>query len=270
MSAILGIDIETIPDQREGAFDAYLKDAKENFKAPSGLSKKQALIDMGLDGNRQPQKFWTKDDTISEWVKFFKNTDKVKEVAEDNYRKTSFDGGKGEIISVSYGSVEDGIVDVAYRELNNSFTESELILGAFRDIMELCQRRAHETKPFFVGHNIEFDLKFMFKRAVILGIEPPFDLPFWGRHGSQYYDTMQAWEGFKGTISQNNLARALGIPEKPDDIDGSMVWDFVKRGDAKRVSEYNVYDVETVIDIYNKLNFRPQRVPRPTIMAQPE
>lgn len=259
---LIAIDIETIPDQREGAYEAFLKDATENFKAPSGLSKKQALLDMGLDGNREPPKYWTKDETISQWVKFFKGSEKVNEVAEKNYRDTSFDGGKGEIVSIAYGRIDDGIVKAQYRELrefNSGITESALLTTVFQDIMKLCQGVDHTSAAYFAGHNIAFDLRFMFRRAVILGLQPPFELPFNGRHGSQYYDTMQGWSGYKDTISQNNLARALGIPEKPDDIDGSKVWDFVKRGDAKRVSEYNVYDVETVIDIYNKLTFSGPR-----------
>ena len=66
---------------------------------------------------------------------------------------------------------------------------------------------------------------------------------------------MQAWAGYKGRISQDNLAKALGIPGKPDDIDGSKVWDFVKAGKVDRVAEYNTYDVATVVEIHRRINF---------------
>ncbi len=100
-----------------------------------------------------------------------------------------------------------------------------------------------------------FDLKFIFQRAVILGIEPPFKIPFDGRHGQHFFDNEIGWCGFKGNISQDALCKALGIEGKPDDISGATVWNHVRDGDLARVLEYNIDDTEKAWKIYKRLNF---------------
>ncbi len=88
-----------------------------------------------------------------------------------------------------------------------------------------------------------------------MGVKPPFKLPFNGRHGSDFFCTQIAWAGFKGRASQDSICNALGIDGKPDDIDGSKVWDFVRDGKVKRVEEYNIDDVEKNREIYKRLTF---------------
>ena len=90
---------------------------------------------------------------------------------------------------------------------------------------------------------------------MILGVQPPFEIDFNGRHGKAFYDTQIAWAGFKGRMSQDNLCAALGIEGKPGDIDGSKVWGFVKEGKVDRVAEYNRDDVQKNREIYKRLNF---------------
>lgn len=251
---IVNIDIETIPGQ--GLFEGFLEEVKNNFKAPSSLSKKQALEDMGLHPEAQPQKYWTKDDTIRQWEKVMSST-KAHEVAEENWRKTSFDGAKGEIISICCAINEEPVmafsrnVEVSGDSVLIS-SEAEMLETFFWDVSAQLNAR----KPYFVGHNIgSFDLKFIFQRSVINKILPTFKIPFAGRHSSDYFDTMIAWAGYKDTIKQDALCKALGIEGKPGDIDGSKVWDFVKSGDVERVVEYNIDDVQKNREIYRRLNF---------------
>ena len=168
-------DIETIPGQ--GLYDGFLATELENFKAPSSLTKAQACADLGLTGN--DAKFTSKDDAISQWETKF-SEEKAPEVAEDKWRKTSFDGSKGEIISIAWGDAENTFS--ISRELGGS--EADLLTHFFDYVVELCSGRP----PYFIGQYIGgFDLKFIFHRAVILGVRPPFKLPFDGRHGKDFY-----------------------------------------------------------------------------------
>lgn len=237
------LDIETIPGQ--GCFDDFLQAELENFKAPSSLTKTQACADLGITGN--DAKFTSKDDAIAKWEKEF-SKEKAPQVAEEKWLKTSFDGAKGEICSIAW-KVDGSKAKSASRK---PFSEREILFHFFNDVKIDCNGRP----PFFIGQYIAgFDLKFIFHRAVILGIKPPFSLPFDGRHGKDYYCTQQAWAGFNGRMSQDNLCNALGIKGKPDDIDGSKVWDFYKAGKIERIEEYNRDDIEKVEQIYNRINF---------------
>ena len=220
------IDIETIPAQPEAETRAAIA---ENIKAPAAMKKPETIADWHNGAGKYAGE---KDALI-----------------EEQYRRTSFDGSKGEIISVAW-AVSNGEVQSQHRNLGES--ESELLAGVFERIHSEIGGRP----PMFIGHYISgFDLKFLFHRAVINGIRPPFALPFYGRHDKDFYDTNTAWAGFRDRISQDNLCKALGIEGKPGDIDGSKVWDFVKAGNVERVAEYNRDDVEKNRRIFNRLNF---------------
>lgn len=241
------LDIETIPAQSGPYnYEHFLSEAKSNFKAPSSLTKGQACEDLGLTGN--DAKYTSKDDAIKLWEAKFAE-EKAPEVAEENWRKTSFDGACGEIISIGW-AIGEGRIESVHRGLGES--EAELLEGFFKHL----DQKLNGRPPFFIGQFLAgFDLKFIFHRAVILGVEPPFNLPFNGRHGSDFYCTQIAWAGFKGRMSQDNLCKALGIQGKPDDIDGSQVWNFVKAGNVQRVAEYNEDDVCKVRQIHKRLTF---------------
>lgn len=220
------IDIETIPEQPEA--ETKLEIAK-TIEAPGTMKKAE---------------------TIADWNTGKGKYEGVKDAAvEDAYRKTSLDGAKGEICSIAWKIGGGEIVSAA----RNIFSEREILSVLFGQIKAGCNGRP----PFFIGQFIGgFDLKFIFHRAIILGVKPPFGIPFSGRHGKDFYCTQAAWAGHGGRMSQDNLCRALGIAGKPDDIDGSKVWDFYKAGDIDRIEEYNRYDVETVEKIYNRINFK--------------
>ena len=219
------LDIETIPAQPEERTKAAIR---ESIQAPATMKKAE---------------------TIQEWHEGKGKYAGVKDAAiEKTYRDTSFDGAKGQVCSIAWST--DGVTKSVSLNQNS---EAEVLQCFANRIKDTCAGRP----PFFIGHYIAgFDLKFLFHRFVIHGIDPGFSLPFYGRHEKDFYCTQQAWAGFGGKISQDNLCKALGLEGKPDDITGGQVWDFVKAGKIERVQEYNESDVETVVRIFNRLHFR--------------
>ncbi len=217
------LDIETIPEQPEDEAKALIA---ETISHPATIKKQE---------------------TIKEWHQGRGKYAGVKEAAiEKAYRDTSFDAAKGQICSIAY-AVEDG--DIMSFSSDNDAEILHWLFGTLGD--ELDGR-----PPFFVGHYIGgFDLKFLFRRAVINGIKPPFNLPFDGRHGQHFYDTETAWCGYRDNISQDKLCKALGIEGKPADISGENVWDFYRAGGIDRIEEYNRDDVKKNRMIYKRLNF---------------
>lgn len=221
------IDIETVPAQPETEARARIA---ESIRAPAAMKKPETIADWHSGSG--------------------KYAGEKEALIDEKYRRTALDGSRGEVISVAW-AVGDIPVQSLQRELGQS--EAELLGNVFNCIADAVNGRP----PFFIGHYISgFDLKFMFHRAVINRVEPPFELPFYGRHDQHFYDTNTAWAGYRDRISQDNLCKALGIEGKPGDIDGSKVWDFVRRGDIDRVAEYNRDDVEKNREIYKRLTFR--------------
>lgn len=230
------IDIETIPAQPE---DEVKAEIAKKIKAPASMKKSE---------------------TIKDWHDGAGKYKGVKIAAIDEaYRKTALDGTHGEIISCV---ISDG---VNFYENSRDLGESEafLLSKIFGDIESLIglnnlgplARAAGHKQAFFIGHNVRFDLKFLWQRAVINNIPPAFKIPFNGRHGKDFFDTMEAWAGYGQTISQDNLCKALGMEGKRDEVKGSNVWDYVKAGQVSKVAQYNKHDVQDVVKIYNRINF---------------
>lgn len=252
----LPFDLETIPAQG-GAFDEFFEAEKTNFKAPGTLTKTQVLADFGVTDKDPDWKYKSKDECVTLWEERFAAI-KAPEVAEEKWRKTALDGTRGEIVVI--GFMLDGAAESMHRQLNES--EGDLL----QNFYDTLARHITSTKPLFIGHNIGgFDLKFLFQRSVILGVEPSVNLPIHGRHGQDYFDNMVEWTGNRNSfIKQDALAKALGLPGKPDDIDGSKVWDFVRDGMVERVAEYCCDDVAQAHAIYRRLNFIDKPAPKVT------
>ena len=218
------IDIETLPQQPENEAKALIA---ETIKAPAAMKKAE---------------------TIEAWHngegKYEGEKDKL---IEKTYRDTSFDGGKGELCSIAFS--DNGALGVLSQSLKDGASERDLLLF-LRDSLDGIKNLT------FVGHNIRFDLKFLHHRFIINNINPNFRIPFSGRHGSDFYCTMEAWAGFKERISQDNLCKALGIEGKKEGVSGSTVYDYFKDGKIDEIEKYNIDDVETVIKMYNRLNFK--------------
>lgn len=241
------LDIETVPDQRPGALDAFLADARENFRAPSTLTKEQAAQDLGIT-DASEIKFTSKDAMLAKWCERFRD-EKAEEVAEQNWRKTSFDGGAGQVVCI--GFAVDGYESCTYHGM-----DERVILQDFfcwlTDIFNSIDR------PCIVGHNVaQFDLRFLWQRAMVLGIRPPLWLP---RNPKPWddtivFDTMTQWVGNGNRISLDNLCKALGVAGKTEGIDGSMVWPMVQDGRLDEVAAYCRNDVEITRECYRRMTF---------------
>lgn len=208
------LDIETIPDQSPGALEKAMRCVK-----PPASYKKAESIEQWLAENRES-------------------------AGREMLAKTSLDGGRGHVCTIGW-AMNDGDVRVEHAE---SRAEEAGILRAF----------FADLPPWdcaIVGHNIaRFDLPFMTKRAIILGVPLP------GRNAfprdpkpwdARLFDTMTAWAGAKDFISLNNLCGMLGIIGK-EDFDGSDVADAWAAGDHMTIAHYCDADVRRVRSIHQR------------------
>lgn len=215
-------DIETIPTQSDNIKN-YIQ---SNLTAPANYKKPEA---------------------ISAWIE---------ENKEPAYRKTALNGGFGQIVCIGY-AINDGDVKVIHFD-NWISSEKQILQIFFNELIE-CYRPSADVTPNFIGHNIEnFDLRFIYQRAIVLGIKPPAFLPLNSKSYNNMYifDTMTEWAGKRNYVSLNEICLSLGIQPKGDEIDGSKVWDFVQDGKLKQVADYCADDVEKVRAIHKRITFQ--------------
>lgn len=219
---LITLDIETCPCQNP----AVREEIRAGIKAPAQYKKA---------------------DSIAQWLK--ENADAETEAL---WRKTSFDGAHGHIAVI--GLAFDDEAPIALFSEDWHADEDAILKQAFQLIDWRLQEHPNE-RPRFVGHNlVEFDLRFMFQRCVVLGVKPSRHIPFAAKPWDDcVYDTMQKW-GAKAGGSLDKICRALGLGGKGD-IDGSKVWDYVRDGRIAEVAEYCRRDVAMTRALYKRMNF---------------
>lgn len=216
------IDIETCPSQNPQVKADFLA----NVQAPGQYKKP---------------------DSIAEWLK-----ENAQSEAENQWRNTSFDGGLGHICVIGVAFDDETPISLHSQNWRN---DERAIISEFYELINNRLTEQRNVRPVFIGHNlIDFDLRFMFQRSVVLGVKPSRHMPFNCKPWDDgVYDTMQRWGARKGG-SLDKITKALGLEGKGD-IDGSMVWDYVRDGRIADVAEYCKRDVELTRQLYKRMTF---------------
>ncbi len=212
-------DIETIPGQRPGL--------REEMAA-----------------NIRPPAQYKKPDSIAQWLAENREAE-----AEQAWLKTALDGGLGQVCVIGYAFGDDEPRALVAPDLSIA-TERELLKEFFG---ALTVETASAT---FVGHNvIGFDFRFIWQRAMVLGVCPPIYFPRdpkpWG---GRVFDTMLAWAGPREYISMDRLCSIFDIPGKAG-MDGSQVWPAVRDGRIGDVVTYCAGDVGRARALYRRMSF---------------
>jgi len=87
---------------------------------------------------------------------------------------------------------------------------------------------------------------------MVNNVRPPVVLPVDAKHGTSVFDTMKAWTGWKGYVSQENLCDAFGIEGKSG-MSGADVWGSYQRGEYEQILDYNKNDVRIVRELYRRM-----------------
>lgn len=165
---------------------------------------------------------------------------------EDLYHASSFDGAFGRICCIGYIK-EDGKIS------------KDVLCGEEKEVLKKFWEIARDV-DLFIGHNIwSFDLPFIFKRSIILGVKPRFDISFARYRNQPIFDTMVVWDLWNmergKQVSLNALAHAFGFPTSKDEMDGSQVWSYFQAGKVEDICKYCMKDVELTRKVYYKMVF---------------
>lgn len=234
------VDIETIPDQSEGAVDKFMGEpVKCPFTTKGDIGK-----DLGMDESEY--KFISAPDLKALWVER-KGSEAAKVQAESKWLKTSFDGARGQVVCIGYAFNQTEIKTLS----TETMSEKEMLQAFWLDVEEITQSKPKQ----FIAHNANFDFPFLWHRSVINGVNPGFKFEPYQRQGSHRYCTMEAWSGFKGMIGLDNLAAILGIEGKSKGMSGADVWPEYQKGNIADIAEYCADDVAVLRNVYNRMTF---------------
>lgn len=191
-----------------------------------------------------------KAESIAKW-----EAEEKPQAIQEALAKTAFDGTYGRIICAGI-AINDG-----HPQSFVADTEHALISGLFHAIKEAATLDYHggsAEQAVFVGHNITgFDLPFLKKRSIILGICPPSVIPFAARPWDKsVFDTMIQWDSDRDKrISLDRLCKVLGIESPKGDMDGSKVGEYFKAGRLPEIAAYCRADVAAVRQIHKRMIF---------------
>lgn len=206
-----------------------------------------------IEASIQPPGNYSKPETIAKWEAECKPG-----LVEESWKKTGMDGACGQIVCAAIAADEEE--PSVFFNVEWETYEAQILYDLFAAIIGRYNS-SRDTRPVFVGHNlVNFDLRFLYQRAVVHGVKPPSIIPFDAKPwDDKVYDTMVKWAGVGKTVSLEKLCRTFKLPHKGseigEDMDGSKVWDFVKAGRIEDVATYCKGDVERVRSLYKRMTF---------------
>lgn len=175
---------------------------------------------------------------------------KPEESFESFVNRTGFDGAFGRIACIALAVGDSPVHVYSNCDKKTNTLDEKKTLEKFWEIAAKCD--------LFVGHNVmDFDMRFIYQRSWILGVQPTKDLSFARYRSNPMYDTMKEWGKWSNqpSVGLETLALALGIPTPKDDIDGSQVAEVFAKGGIDDICKYCCKDVETTRAVYKKMAF---------------
>ena len=260
MSKPITVDIETVPSQDQQVID--------ELSAPIIAKRDEELAEVAPPSN------WKDADKIAAWWDEKGNAAKaaIHFKADDDIeaaiRKTSFDGGYGQVAVVCIKVENDTPIQIfepgfAFREPDY---EAHILDATNRTLERIC---GHHRGQKLIGHYITFDRTFLRQRGIVKGIRmhPLLTREVKPWETDAVFDTMIAWTGdYRKTEKLDKLCKVLGIAGKGSEIgeaiDGSMVWDFVRRGEIDKVAAYCAGDVDRTWALYKRHMLQTPPAPR--------
>lgn len=193
-----------------------------------------------------PPKTMSKPETIAKW----EAEDKPGLVA-DAVAKTSFDGGLGKIICIGFARGDANAVTLIEEDECN-------LLAHFFSEVEITPNEKNVLTAI-AGHNVTFDLRFLYQRSVVHGFRPP-PLLMKAMKAKPWdaciADTMLLWDNNpQRKISLDKLCRILGIPTSKGELNGSKIGQAYKDGQIDEIAAYCKSDVEVTRECLKRLTF---------------
>ena len=166
-------------------------------------------------------------------------------------RRVRRPGGVGHVVAIGWAVGDDETRVYAINDHSSREEETKLLQDFFCALTDA-------GPVTLIGHNvIGFDIPFLWKRAMVLGVKPPHNFPRNPKPWSELVqDTMLLWDANqRAGGSLDRICRLMGLPGKGD-ISGADVWPMVKAGRIQEVAEYCGEDVNRTRAIWKRMTFQ--------------
>ena len=193
--------------------------------------------------------------------KTIKNPEKIEAWIEDNWQKKYRDMAKkshsATIASFGYAFTDRNVECLYDPERNEKGIlenfYSELVSEIDSQLGEANVEESNYSIKWIGFNNRTFDMDLLWKRAKFYRLDKLANLIPRDRFSKDIIDLKEIFNGpnIHEFTSQGYVCKYFGIKGKPDDIDGSQVYDYWHKGEQAKVAEYNMDDVEKVIQLYD-------------------
>lgn len=222
----LYIDIETCPDLTPGALERCIAGVE-----PPGQYKKP--------------------ESIAEW-----KAQNAAVAGKHQWLRTALDPMCGGVYVIGYSYTSGGDRESGcFSRDPRTESETGFLDRALDHIASLVYAVGQPGSPRWIGWNhIGFDIPFLAKRCVLLGIKPALALPIGHRYnGDRVLDLMQSWGGGpREYVKQAEVARAMGMPEVQPD--GAGLWEAVEAGGIEVAAAKCAADIAQLVDIHRRMS----------------
>jgi len=123
-----------------------------------------------------------------------------------------------------------------------------------RGVIRYIAESLGESTRICTWNGNNFDLPFIYKRAMILGVDIMGPLSYWTKryNVSPHCDLMNVWTGWNGLEKLDNVARAI-LGEGKDKHDVTRNNEYMKTGEGReKLIEYNIKDVKLTQSLLKK------------------
>jgi hypothetical protein len=178
----------------------------------------------------------SKPETIAKW-----EAEEKPALVAEAISKTAFDGALGRVICICYAIDEGNIVSIH---------------GDEPDMLAEFHRQTKDVhSPSVVGHNVQWDTRFLWQRYVVNNIKKPRLVAAAVRVKPwDVEDTMLLWNPERDRkIRLDKLCRALSVPSPKGEMDGSKIGEYYRAGRIQEIVEYCAGDVAAVRECYRRM-----------------
>jgi DNA polymerase elongation subunit (family B) len=158
----------------------------------------------------------------------------------------------GHVVCIGLGHDARGRGDLELKALTARRVDDErAILEGFWEVV----RSRREDWRFVTYNGLAFDLPFLLRRSIYLGVTPTTGLPLRPYALDSHFDVMRALANWERTeaVRLDIVAELLGLAKWPPGMDGSQVLGLWRAGRADEIEAYCLGDVRLVYEVFLRI-----------------